>query len=374
MLRNLTVSVAVVAVALIGLAPVAGADDPAAPVLVTAPTITGAARVGEQLTASGGTWENGVDSREYTWLRDGEVFASGPARRRTLHLADRGHRISVVVTATNGTGSTAAPESARTPVVKAGRFTVKSRPTISGARRWDHTLTANRGKAAPPASSVRYRWLRNGRPIKNNARGRKYRVKAFDYGKRLSVRVTLRRAGYQQRQTISRRTKPIDHRVRARRHFTYSVATRGTITANMKVFRREAAKILGDPRGWRAAGYSFSRVKIGGDFVLYLAQAETLPSFGYPCSSMWSCRVGSNVIINQDRWLHSSPAWNAAGLPREDYRHMVINHETGHWLGHRHASCPGRGKLAPVMMQQSKGRDGCRFNPFPLPSERWTSR
>jgi hypothetical protein len=50
---------------------------------------------------------------------------------------------------------------------------------------------------------------------------------------------------------------------------------------------------------------------------------------------------------------------------------MVVDHETGHWLGHPHLSCGGRGRLAPVMMQQSKGLDGCRHNPWPLASERW---
>jgi hypothetical protein len=48
---------------------------------------------------------------------------------------------------------------------------------------------------------------------------------------------------------------------------------------------------------------------------------------------------------------------------------MVVNHETGHWLGLGHAGCPGRGRLAPVMMQQSKGLGGCRFNPFPTSRE-----
>jgi len=103
----------------------------------------------------------------------------------------------------------------------------------------------------------------------------------------------------------------------------------------------------------------------GGAFTLVLSQASLVPSFSSQCSSMWSCRVGRFVIINQDRWKNASPAWNAAHLPLRDYRHMVVNHETGHWLGLHHASCPGKGRLAPVMQQQSKGLQGCRFNPFP---------
>ena len=68
-----------------------------------------------------------------------------------------------------------------------------------------------------------------------------------------------------------------------------------------------------------------------------LAAAGTVPSFSSTCSATWSCRVGRFVIINQDRWEHASPAWNAAGRSLRDYRHLVVNHETGHWLGRGHA-------------------------------------
>jgi hypothetical protein len=101
-----------------------------------------------------------------------------------------------------------------------------------------------------------------------------------------------------------------------------------------------------------------------------LASAGAVPGFSSACSATWSCRVGRYVIINQTRWATASPAWNAAGRSLRDYRHLVVNHETGHWLGHGHRQCSGRG-LAPVMMQQSKGTGGCSFNPWPLPSERW---
>jgi hypothetical protein len=85
---------------------------------------------------------------------------------------------------------------------------------------------------------------------------------------------------------------------------------------------------------------------------------------------MWSCRVGRYVIINQDRWEHASPAWNAAHLSLRNYRNLVVNHETGHWLGLRDIyTCPTPGQPAPVMMEQSKGIGSCHFNPWPLPRE-----
>ncbi|WP_366519824.1 DUF3152 domain-containing protein [Nocardioides sp.] len=81
-------------------------------------------------------------------------------------------------------------------------------------------------------------------------------------------------------------------------------------------------------------------------------------------------RAAGELVINQDRWKFASPAWNRARAGLRNYRHLVVNHETGHWLGHGHWGCPGPGQPAPVMMQQSKGLDGCRFNPWPRPDER----
>ena len=153
------------------------------------------------------------------------------------------------------------------------------------------------------------------------------------------------------------------------RRVTYSVTTRGRVTTSMKVFRRQAQQTFDHPRGWRAAGVQFRRVRRGGDFTLVLAAAGTLPSFSSGCSVRWSCRVGRHVVINQLRWRHgprrpgtardgrcaTTGTWSSTTRPA-----------TGWGAGTPRAT--GRGR-APVMMQQSKGTGGCRFNPWPLPWE-----
>ena len=141
--------------------------------------------------------------------------------------------------------------------------------------------------------------------------------------------------------------------------------------SDLESFAAQAAETYADPRGWSLGGsVAFVRVPSGGSFTLWLAAPGRVPGFGSPCSSLYSCRQGRNVIINEARWLGASPSWNAAGAALRDYRHMVVNHETGHWIGFGHAGCGGPGAPAPVMQQQSISLQGCAPNSWPLDSER----
>ncbi len=147
---------------------------------------------------------------------------------------------------------------------------------------------------------------------------------------------------------------------------TYVVRTKGHITVSMSTFAAAAAATYADPRGWPAAHHRFARVAKGGSFTLVMSEARYLPSFSSVCSARYSCRAGRNVVINQDRWRSGSAPFTGTLTA---YRQMVVNHETGHWLGMQHRYCSTRGALAPVMQQQSKGLQGCRPNAWPLPSE-----
>jgi hypothetical protein len=151
---------------------------------------------------------------------------------------------------------------------------------------------------------------------------------------------------------------------------TYEVRGRGNVSP-LEDLAATASAVYADPRGWNLGGsLRFEQVPGGGAFTLWLASDTQMSTFGGACGRLWSCRNGRNVVINESRWLGSSDAWLAAAAPLDAYRQMVLNHETGHWLGFGHASCRAAGAPAPVMQQQSISLGACVPNSWPLPSER----
>ncbi|HAC56548.1 TPA: hypothetical protein DCF80_03520 [Candidatus Saccharibacteria bacterium] len=154
------------------------------------------------------------------------------------------------------------------------------------------------------------------------------------------------------------------------REVTYVAATKGNVSANFNEFKTQVNETLNSPEGWSRLGVRFVRVESGGQFTVWLSEASQVPSFSPSgCDAVVSCTVGNNVIINETRWLNGSDAWNGAGGSLRNYRHMVVNHETGHWLGHGHEYCSGAGQPASVMQQQTINMQGCAPNPWPLAHE-----
>ncbi len=371
-MRNTVATAVLLLVAtLVPLAP-ARAGTLAPPVPTAAPTVSGDAVYRGTLVADPGTWEPAEGlTYSYQWFRGDRALTGATAKRYSPRLGDLGERLFVEVVATDGLGQGSEPAASEPgDRVRRADLVLEDRPGASGTRRWTHRLSADRGDWKQPRVATAYRWLRDGTPIPGATR-RRYRLDHTDVGHRVQVRVTARKQGYRTRQVTSRRGPRIGHLVGVRRTATYRIETRGEITASRATFRSQVAETFADPRGWRSAGVAFKRVARGGDFSVVLAEASTVPDFSPVCSAQWSCRVGRYVIINQLRWKNASPSWNAANQTLRGYRHMVVNHETGHWLGHGHRGCTGQGNLAPVMQQQSKGLDGCRHNPWPLASERW---
>ena len=156
---------------------------------------------------------------------------------------------------------------------------------------------------------------------------------------------------------------------------TYDISSRGEIKGNLAEFRKIVAETYADARGWKRAGVTMKEVASGGQAHVILASGAQVAAASPGCSAKLSCRVGSLVLINDDRWNNGSESYDELGVPLIDYRRMVINHETGHFLGHDHIQkCETDGGLGPIMIQQSTGLVNCRPNSWPLPNELWVKR
>jgi len=149
---------------------------------------------------------------------------------------------------------------------------------------------------------------------------------------------------------------------------TYRVEVETGMGESAQVFAAAADATLADPASWTGQGrWSFQRVSTNdADFVIRLATSATVDevcaTVGLDTRGYVSCRAGKFVMINLDRWLAAVPDFRGNVAL---YRQYVINHEVGHQLGYRHQACPGPGRPAPVMQQQTLGLDGCLANGWP---------
>jgi hypothetical protein len=135
-------------------------------------------------------------------------------------------------------------------------------------------------------------------------------------------------------------------------------------------FTAKVDATLGDPRSWIAGDtYRLQQVprSSAADFTIYLVTASTTNKMcaPLPTNSFTSCRQGSHVVLNLDRYMTSVSAYRNAKVSLDIYRTYMINHEVGHALGHGHQLCPSNGAPAPVMEQQTLGLHGCTPNPWP---------
>ncbi|MFF9849469.1 DUF3152 domain-containing protein [Streptomyces litmocidini] len=163
--------------------------------------------------------------------------------------------------------------------------------------------------------------------------------------------------------------EPVGHGGTLRR---YRVQVEDGTALSARGAAAEIQRILAHPRSWAAHGRGrFQLVSENADFVIRIATPDTADALcarqGYDTHGELNCETADGVVVNLKRWMLGSPTF--AGEPAE-YRHLIINHEVGHEIGIRsHMGCPGPGRLAPAMMQQIKGLNGCRSNAFPYDEE-----
>ncbi|WP_413800768.1 DUF3152 domain-containing protein [Streptomyces iranensis] len=137
---------------------------------------------------------------------------------------------------------------------------------------------------------------------------------------------------------------------------------------NAKRAAAEISAILTAKRGWTNDGrHSFQLVADGpSDFEVKIATPDTVDEIcgavGLDTHGEVNCDAGTQIMVNLKRWNTGSPEFSG---PISGYRALIVNHEVGHRIGHGHESCPGKGKRAPVMMQQIYGLKGCVANEWP---------
>lgn len=144
---------------------------------------------------------------------------------------------------------------------------------------------------------------------------------------------------------------------------TYRVEVEHGLPFDLNETAKFVESTLSDERGWKSR-HALTRVAGDADFRIVIASPKTADSLCAPLDTggRLSCRNGHNIVINAWRWQFGADSYPDQ---LEAYRRYVINHETGHALGYGHAACPGPGRQAPVMLQQTKGLGGCLANAWP---------
>jgi hypothetical protein len=152
------------------------------------------------------------------------------------------------------------------------------------------------------------------------------------------------------------------------RPVTVAVAVEGGVPVDGAAVADFVMTTLNDPRGWVNEGYVFGRTGDAddADVTVVLGSPAMTERLCRPLRTYGkvSCRNGGVVALTHFRWVGGTADY-ADDLTA--YRHYLVNHEVGHYLGKGHVGCPGTGAVAPVMLQQTLGLQGCARNPWPYP-------
>ena len=153
----------------------------------------------------------------------------------------------------------------------------------------------------------------------------------------------------------------------------YTVEIEGGLGVDPAQVAATVQSVLLDPKGWQKVdGVRFVNVTPAQaargahvDVRVTLASPGLTDRLCAPMRtlSQVSCWNGERSVLNFRRWTLGDDSY---GSDVALYRVYQVNHEVGHGLGHQHRSCPGKGKRAPVMVQQTLDLGGCK--PWPYPS------
>jgi hypothetical protein len=194
--------------------PVAGAT----PVLQAAAAISGTPKRTRTLTASTGSWTDAPSSYAFQWQRDtGSGFVDIDQATQQTYVPGAGDlsaTLRVMVTATNGDGSsTAAASNTVGPVIDLQPPVADIEPGVTGLAKRGHTLASDHGTWTNGPTGYAYQWQRDeggGFGDVQGATQDSYDLGAADVGATLRVRVIATNADGDGDAAYSQPTDPVE--------------------------------------------------------------------------------------------------------------------------------------------------------------------
>ncbi len=172
------------------------------------PTIGGTVAVDSTLTVTASGWRPSPVSFKWQWYRGDTAIKGATNASYRLTSTDLNQPIQVRAKGTADFMKSLDRRSAKTPRVQPGVLTRTPTPLYSGIAQVGETITALPKEWGPGNVTLTYQWLRGKNEIAGATTVR-YVVVPADLGKRLRVRVTGSRAGFQTTSQISAFTDEI---------------------------------------------------------------------------------------------------------------------------------------------------------------------
>jgi Trypsin len=160
------------------------------------PVIAGARNVGHTLTATTTAWGPGTVALNYLWLRNGKAISGATHSSYRLAAADRGRKITVMVTGRLAGYATASEASTTKTYTGYPLFSAAPTPTISDTTpAVGQSLRVTPGRWTPGTVRLSYQWRANGAAI-SKATKSTFTVPANDVAKTITVTVTGKEAEF----------------------------------------------------------------------------------------------------------------------------------------------------------------------------------
>src|SRR3984893_16386314 len=309
------------------------------------PTISGAAQVGQTLTATTGTWTHNPTSFTYQWNRAGGAISGAAASSYVPVTVDIGTTLTVSVVATNAGGSSSRATSSATSSVIDIIPTNSAVPTISGTARVGQTLRATTGTWTHNPTSYAYQWNSSAGGAISGATAATYIAVTGDIGNTLTVSVVATNSGGSSTPATKAATSAVIDIIPANSSVpTISgtarvgqtlTATTGTWTHNPTSFTYQWNRAGGAISGATASSYVSVTGDIGTTLTVSVVATNTggssSPATSAPTSAVidiipanssvptisGAAQVGQTLTATTGTWTHNPTSftyqWNRAG-------------------------------------------------------------